>query len=398
MKRSPAIAFILVTVLLDIMGIGLLIPVLPSIVGQLTASRDAQTYWFGALMLAFGGAQFLCAPLLGALSDRYGRRPVLLTGMALYLAASLACALAHNAEQLIALRVLQAIGGGAGSVMGRTVVRDVFPLDKAAHVLSLMQLVTMIAPLLAPVLGGWLLLAAGWRALFVALALFGANCLAVVALRLPETHPPARRANVSLGSAFRSYGHLLTDVPTVGYLLALGLTFGAMFAYITGSPLVFITLYGVSPQDYGLLFGLNALGLMAASQINVHLLRRFEGRRILGTALAANVVAALVLAAIATLGTSHLLAILVPLFLTISSLGFVTANAMAAAMSRAGARAGIASALIGVLQFTLGAVVGGQVSAVDDGTTAPMGFTIAGLGLAGAGAHRLVRLGAPQAS
>ncbi len=376
------------------LSIDMYLPAFPALEAHFATTPGAVQATLAAFFVGLALGQSVHGPL----ADRLGRRLPMVVGIAVYVAASIAAIFAPDIETLTLLRFVQALGGCAGIVIARAMVRDLFDERNSARVFSLLMLVMGVAPILAPMAGGQLLAIADWRWIFVVLALFGAGCLAAVFLMLPETLPPERRQRGGIRPILAAYGQLLRDPVFMGFALASGLLMAGMFAYITGSPLVFITLYGVSPQDYGLLFGLNALGLIAASQINVHLLRRFEGRRILGTALAANVVAALVLAAIATLGTSHLLAILVPLFLTISSLGFVTANAMAAAMSRAGARAGIASALIGVLQFTLGAVGGGLVSAFDDGTAAPMGLTIAGLGLAGAGAHRLVRLGAPQAS
>ena len=151
----------------------------------------------------------LCLGMLayGPLSDRFGRRRLLLGGIALYLAASLGCALAGEVEHLLAWRLLQALGGAAASVLTRAIVRDLFPLGDAARVLSLMHLVTMFATLVAPLLGGYLMLLAGWRSLFLLLMAFAGLCLAAVALKIPETHPPQARSH-SLAAAFIAYGHL----------------------------------------------------------------------------------------------------------------------------------------------------------------------------------------------
>ncbi|MFA5120355.1 Bcr/CflA family multidrug efflux MFS transporter [Zavarzinia sp.] len=375
------------------LSIDMYLPAFPALEAYFATTGGAVQATLAAFFVGLAIGQSVHGPL----ADRLGRRLPMVMGIAVYVAASIGAIFAPDIETLTLLRFLQALGGCAGIVIARAMVRDLFDERNSARVFSLLMLVMGVAPILAPMAGGQLLAIADWRWIFVVLALFGAGCLAAVFLMLPETLPPERRQRGGIGPILAAYGQLLRDPVFMGFSLSSGLLMAGMFAYITGSPLVFIKLYGVSPQHYGLLFGLNAFGLIAASQINVFLLKRFAGRHILGTALLANSAAALVLGVIATVGTGQLLAILVPLFLTISSLGFVTANAMAAAMSRAGARAGIASALIGVLQFSLGAVGGGLVSAFDDGTAAPMGLTIAGLSLAGACAHRLVRLGA-QAS
>jgi DHA1 family bicyclomycin/chloramphenicol resistance-like MFS transporter len=377
--NAPATAAVHPTRLIVLLGalvafgplsIDMYLPSLPAIARDLAAPVGLVQFTIGGFLTGFCIGMLLYGPL----SDRYGRRPVLLAGMALYLVASLACALAHSAEQLIALRVLQAIGGGAGSVMGRTVVRDVFPLDKAAHVLSMMQLVTMVAPLLAPILGGWLLLAAGWRALFLALALFGAVCLAIVAWRLPETHPRERRAEVSLGSAFKAYGHLLSDAPTVGYLLALGLTFGAMFAYITGSPFVYIDHFGVAPQHYGYWFGLNIAAIVVFTFINKRLSRRYSLDSLLQGQTALVALAGL---ALWLIGAHSLIEVVLPLLVTVGLTGSIGPNTMARLLQLHAERAGAAMALAVSGQFGCGMLASALVAGLHDGSPRAMCVVIA---------------------
>ncbi|MBI3146423.1 MAG: Bcr/CflA family multidrug efflux MFS transporter [Pseudogulbenkiania sp.] len=352
------------------LSIDMYLPSLPAIAQDLAAPVGLMQFTIGGFLTGFCLGMLLYGPL----SDRFGRRPVLLTGIALYVIASLACVFAASAEQLIALRVLQAIGGGAASVMGRTVVRDVFPLERAAQVLSLMHLVTMIAPLVAPVLGGWLLLVAGWRALFLALALFGAVCLVLVALRLPETHPAERRADVSLAAAFRAYGHLLTDAPTVGYLLALGLTFGAMFAYITGSPFVYIEYFGVAPQYYGYLFGLNITSVIALTTANKWLVRHIALDTLLQLQTAVIAVAGL---ALWLLGAESLLAVVLPLLVSVGLTGSIGPNTMARLLQRHTEHAGAAMALAVSGQFGLGMLASALVATLHDGTPRAMCLVVA---------------------
>ncbi|EEG08576.1 Bcr/CflA family multidrug efflux MFS transporter [Pseudogulbenkiania ferrooxidans] len=372
------------------LSIDMYLPSLPAIARDLAAPVGLVQFTIGGFLTGFCLGMLLYGPL----SDRFGRRPVLLAGIALYLVASLACAFASSAEQLIALRVLQAVGGGAGSVMGRTVVRDVFPLDRAAQVLSLMHLVTMIAPLVAPVLGGWLLLAAGWRSLFLALALFGAVCLALVALRLPETHPAERRGEVSLASAFSAYGHLLTDTPTLGYMLALGLTFGAMFAYITGSPFVYIDYFGVAPQHYGWLFGLNIASVIVLTTLNKWLVKRVALDTLLQAQTAVIAAAGL---ALWLAGAHSLLAVVLPLLVSVGLTGSIGPNTMARLLQRHSERAGAAMALAVSGQFGLGMLASALVAALHDGTPRAMCQVVALFGVAACLGLQLIRLPAATA-
>ncbi|WP_137009399.1 Bcr/CflA family multidrug efflux MFS transporter [Aquitalea aquatilis] len=367
------------------LSIDMYLPALPAIAADLAASVARIQLTIGGFLAGFCGGMLLYGPL----SDRYGRRPVLLTGLTLYLAASLACAAAQTAEQLIALRVLQAMGGGAATVMARAIVRDAFPLSQAGHVLSLMQQITMIAPLLAPLLGGWLLLLAGWRSLFVLLAVIGAICLAVVTLRLPESHPPSGRNDITLGKAFRAYGHLLLDLPTMGYSLALGMTFGAMFAYITGSPFVYIEYFGVAVQHYGYLFGLNIVAIVLFSLLNRQLLHRHSIDTLLQWQCAIVAVAGIVLWL--TGGRSLWLTVL-PLLFTVGMTGSIGPNAMARLLQLHSTRAGAAMALAVSGQFACGMLASSLVASLFDGSPHAMNLLVMVCGLAAWLCLQLIRL------
>jgi DHA1 family bicyclomycin/chloramphenicol resistance-like MFS transporter len=323
--------------------------------------------------------------LYGPLSDRLGRRRPLLFGCTLYSLASLGCALAPSVGSLVGLRIAQAIGGCAGMVIARSVVRDLFDAQESARMYSFLMLVMGLAPVTAPLLGGQLLVAFGWRAIFWLLAGFGLLCLALVLLGLPESLPPERRARVGLGQALSTYGRLLADQRFIGYALAGGFISAGMFAYISGSPFVVIELYGVAPQRYGWIFGTNALGLIAASQINRWLLRRYRPDAILAGALLAIAAAGLVLTLVAATGAGGLAGLLAPLFICIAGNGLVGPNTTAAAMAPHGRIAGSASALLGTLQFVIGALSGMLVGLLSNGTALPMAGVIAGCGLAALG-------------
>jgi DHA1 family bicyclomycin/chloramphenicol resistance-like MFS transporter len=314
----------------------------------------------------------------GPIADRLGRRGPLLVGCALYAAAAVGCALAPSINALIAMRFVQAIGGCAGMVISRSVVRDLFDAHESARMYSFLMLVMGVAPILAPLLGGQLLVLFGWRAIFWMLTGFGLLCFLMVAVGLPETLPPERRAVAGIGQVLRVYGGLLRDRHFIGYTLVGGLISAGMFAYISGSPFVFIDLYGVAPQNYGWIFGTNAFGIIAASQINRWLLARFRAETILRTALMVIMVSGVVLTVLAATGVGGLGGLLAPLFVCIAGYGFISPNATALAMAAYGRTAGSASALLGTLQFALGAAAGALVGVLANGTALPMAAVIAG--------------------
>jgi len=317
--------------------------------------------------------------IYGPLIDRFGRRGPLLIGVGIYLTATLLCLFTSDITVFTGVRLLQAIGGCAGMVIGRAIVRDLFDARDGARVLSLLMMVVTLAPIVAPLLGGWIIAVSDWRMIFVFLGVFGVLCLLLVWLGLPETLPVRDRRALGLGSAFRTYGRLCRHRQFIVPALAGGLAQASMFAYITGSPFVFIGLFGVSEQHYGWLFGMNAIGLIIAAQGNRIGLRRWSPSALLGAALAVNVLAALGLLAVA--GSGSLVTILVSLWFVIASLGFIGANSAAIAMAASGEDAGSGSALIGVLQFGLAFLASSLVAAGQNGTAHPMAIAIAISGL-----------------
>lgn len=307
----------------------------------------------------------------GPLSDRLGRRPPLLAGLGLYVAAALACAAAPNLGVLAAARFVQALGGCAGMVVSRAVVRDHFDVGESARVYSSLLLVMGAAPILAPLLGGQVLAVGGWRAIFLVLAAVAAGLLALIAVGLPESLPPEARRREGPGETLRAFGRALGHGAFVRLSLAGGAIQAAMFAYIAGSPFVLIELFGVRPSRFGFIFGTNALGLVAVSQLNRWLAHRIGVRAALhrGVAVALLAYGALFVAVRAGGG---LPLILPALFLGVSMYGLVVPNATAAAMEHFGSQAGSASAVLGVLQATCGALASTAVSGLADGTARPL--------------------------
>ncbi|WP_449429993.1 multidrug effflux MFS transporter [Pseudomonas putida] len=311
----------------------------------------------------------------GPMADRFGRRKPLLFGITLFTLASLACAYAPNLDTLIIARFVQALGGCAGMVLSRAIVVDKCDPVTSAKVFSQLMLVMGLAPILAPMLGGVLVNVAGWQSIFLALSLFSATCLLAVSLGLPESLP-AHVARQPLSGAVRQYGRLLGDRVYLGHALTGGVAIAGMFAYIAGSPFVFIKLYGVATEHYGWLFGANAAGFILVAQVNARLLAKRGPAFLLVRAVWLYLAAGLALLGVAALRPTQLWPLLVPLFICIASLGCIIPNASACAMSGQGARAGSASALLGSLQFSVAAAAAALVGLLHDGSAVPMALVI----------------------
>jgi MFS transporter, DHA1 family, multidrug resistance protein len=389
MGRASPIGFTALLAALTAFGplsIDMYLPALPALADGFATSPSRIQLTLSAFFVGFGAGQLVYGPL----SDRWGRRPPLLCGIALYVGASLACALSTRVAALIALRLVQGLGACAGPLIARAVVRDVYERDRAARMLSLMMLVMGVAPLVAPTLGGQLLLAFGWRSIFGTLAGFGALCFLGAALGLRETLDPTRRQEAGLGAMLARYGVLLQDRTYVGYTLSSGAAYAGMFAYFAGSPFVFIRLYRVPAERYGFLFALNVIGLMVCAAVNSRLVLRLGADRLLQRGVLAVALAGAALVAAALTGWGGLVGLLLPLLAFMASLSFIGANAMAGALAAFPHMAGTASALAGTIQFGLGAVSGAAVSGLSDGTALPMAVVIAVAGLVSLLAHRLL--------
>jgi len=297
----------------------------------------------------------------GPVADRFGRRLPLLVGVALFTVASLACSFAPSLDWLIAARFVQALGGCAGMVISRAVVSDKCDAVGSAKVFSL--------------LGGVLVNLYGWHSIFLALTIFSALAAIAVILGLPESLP-ANQPRPPLSGALRQYGRLLGDRLFLGHALTGGIAIAGMFAYIAGSPFVFIKLYGVPAEHYGWLFGTNAAGFILTAQVNARLLAKRGPAFLLVRAVWVYLAAGLTLLAISSLHPQQLWPMLVPLFICISSLGCILPNASACAMSGQGARAGSASATLGCLQFGVAAAAASLVGVLHDGSAVPMALVI----------------------
>ncbi len=319
--------------------------------------------------------------VFGSLSDARGRRGPLLVGLVVYTVASALCALAPDALTLAGLRFVQGFAAGAAVVASRAVVRDLHSGTAAARFFSSLMLVNGLAPVLAPSIGSAVLEVTTWEGIFLVLAATGVLLVGAVALGLPETLPRERRREAGLRRVLAGFGEPLRDRWFVGHALALGLAVSGVFAYIAGSSFVLQDVYGLSAREFGLVFGVNGLGILVCGQLNRLLLRWTEPRRILLAGLGASAVAGVgVLAAIAA--DAPLGLVLAPLFVGVATIGFVMPNATALALTNHPHVAGSASALIGTTQFAIAAVVAPLVGIAGRDTALPLGIALAVLGTA----------------
>ncbi|EST23724.1 multidrug effflux MFS transporter [Streptomyces roseochromogenus] len=347
------------------------LPSLPEVTRSLHAPAATVQLTLTACLLGMALGQLVVGPM----SDRWGRRRPLLAGLAVYLLATALCALAPNVETLVAFRLAQGLAGAAGIVIARAVVRDLYDGVAMARFFSTLMLISGVAPIVAPLIGGQILRVTDWRGVFVVLTVVGVLLAALVWLRLPETLPPAERHDGGAGAALRSIRGLLADLPFTGYMLAGGFAFAALFAYISASPFVIQEIYGASPQTFSLLFGLNSVGLMIAGQVNGKLLvGRVDLDKVLACGLAVIVLAAtaLLLMSAGALGETGLAPVAAALFVLMSAMGITLPNAQSLALLRTKHAAGSASALLGTTSFLVGAVASPLVGVAGEHTAVPM--------------------------
>jgi DHA1 family bicyclomycin/chloramphenicol resistance-like MFS transporter len=354
------------------LAIDLYLPALPSIAASLGAMPGAVQLSVTVFLAGFMLGMLFCGPL----SDRIGRRRVLLCGIALYALSSLSCMLAASVEQLIAARFIQALGGGAAFVLARAVARDLFPGAAAVQMLSMIAMVSAVGPLVAPLMGSGLMHVFGWRGTFGALLAWALLGLAVVWTCLPESLPEERRVSVPIARIFGVYATLLRDTAALGLLLAGGMSFAAMFAYITAGPFYFIELNAFTPTQYGLTFAANALGMFGANALNRRYVRRKGADAIMRIGCALGLAGALALLA-AVLGHTNPRWVIGSLFIVVSVTGLLGANGVGLLMTRYPRDAGAAAALFGAAQFGFGALASVTVSLLHDGSARPMAWVIA---------------------
>ncbi|RII27650.1 MAG: Bcr/CflA family drug resistance efflux transporter [Geobacter sp.] len=371
------------------MSIDMYLPSFPQIARDLSVPIGTVQLSVSAFLFGSAIGQLFYGPL----ADRWGRKFPLLFGLGLYVVSTVGCALVRSGEGLLFWRVVMALGGGASIVISRAVVRDLYDTAEAARMFSLLMLVMGAAPILAPLAGGQLLLFTGWRGIFAFLGIFGVISFCAAVIWLPESLPVEKRIQHSIREMVTCYGSLIRNRQYLYYAIALGAVAGFNFSYIAGAPHFFIELHGISPQHFGIIFGLNASGLIGASQLNRKLLRHYSATRILGGAFAVNLLAVVLLMAAVATGIGGFTLQLILMFSCLCTTGLLYPNITALALAPFETSAGSASALLGTIQYTIGATAGAFVGMFHNGTGLPMVLTMACCAFVGSSAvmctHRL---------
>jgi DHA1 family bicyclomycin/chloramphenicol resistance-like MFS transporter len=360
------------------LSIDMYLPSMPLLEKVFSATTAQVQITLVTFLLGFALGQSLYGPV----TDRFGRKPPLYFSLALFVISSAACALATSVNMLAFFRLLQAIGACGGAVVSRAMVRDLFPPSDLRRIFSMLVLVLGVSPLIAPFIGGYLLVWFGWKSIFLTQASLGVLMLLAMHFRLAESLDPQQARPLHFDHVVSSYTHLLRDRTFLGASLVCGFSSAGMFAYIASAPFVFINIYKLPPQQFGWLFGIIAAGLIGASQVNGRMSHNIPLWRVLRVANLVQLGSGIAVLATAITGFGGLAGIFAPVFVYMCATGFVFPNGNAIAMMRHGTMAGTASALLGTNQFLIAAVTTIVLGMIDNSSALPMAIVIAGCGAA----------------
>ncbi len=371
---SVAVAALLTTlVAFGPISTDMYLPSLPALVADFGSDVPTVQLTLSAFLVAFAVSMLAYGPL----SDRFGRRPVLLGAITIYLLASIACALAPSIEWLIVARVLQAVGCCAGPVLGRAVVRDVYGRERSAAVLSYMGTAMALAPAIGPIAGGWLQVAYGWQATVWVLTAFSGLALVGVLLMLDETNAHRNPHATSPAGLLRSYGALLAHRSYLGYMATISACYSIIFCFISGSSFVLIEVVGLSADLYGLCFASIVIGYMSGTFVSGRFGRRVGIERLILGGSAVSTAAGLAMAGFAWAGEATVATVVLPQMVAMFGVGLVFPNCQAGAIGPFPTMAGAASALLGFSQMGVAAAVGLGIGHGFDGTARPMATGVA---------------------
>ncbi len=371
MKASKLFKLILILGLLSAIGpfsIDMYLPGFPAIAADLHTTVAKVSLSLSSFFIGISAGQMLYGPLL----DRFGRKKPLYIGLTVYLLASIGCMMATSADQLIWLRLLQALGSCSGMVASRAMVRDLFPVNENAKVFSLLMLVVGVSPIIAPTLGGYLSSAFSWRYVFGVLTLLSAIILLAVHFYLAESRKPDPNFSLKPKPIITGFLTVAKEPQFYTYALAGSIASAGLYSYISGSPSVFMEIYKVSEQQYGWIFAMVAAGLITSSQLNTLLLRKYKSEQIIVIALLCQSLTGIVLFAGSMLGFLELFSTIFLCFIFLSCQGFTFPNSSALSLAPFSRNAGSASALLGCLQMGIGALASALVSYLANGTALPM--------------------------
>ncbi|PSF09901.1 multidrug effflux MFS transporter [Marinobacter shengliensis] len=364
------------------MAIDMYLPALPQIGADFNAGTDQVQFTLSIYLIGFALAQLVCGPL----ADRFGRKPVMIGGMLLFTLASIGCALASNIETLQLFRFLQALGGSAGPVLGRAVVRDVYTPREAAKILALLAGMMALAPAVAPTLGGFIVATMDWHWIFIVMAGYALIMVAVIAFGIPEPLRPEHRQPFRFCQLMSNYRRISTDMTFIGYTFTSAAIYGGLFAFLSGSAFVLIDVLGVAPEHFGLYTAITAGGYLLGNMASIRLAGRYLPDQILLYGLATTLTAGATMTLLAYHNIYSPWAVVLPQALFMAGTGMVLPQTMAGALANHPAMAGSASALLGFVQMAAAAAAGALVGFLHDGTPLVMATIIAicaGLGLIG---------------
>ena len=363
---------IAVTTAIGPIAIDLYLPAFPAIEAGFHERGVERTLAFYLLGLAIGQLFY------GPISDRFGRKPPLYVGFTLFCIGALGCALAWNMNVLILCRVVQAIGACSGMAIGRAVVRDRCEPEDAARAFSMLMTIVAIAPIVAPIAGGFMVTSLGWRAAFVVQALMGAGVLIAMHFVMTESLPPEHVQPLRLRRVLSAYWGLFKDRSFVVHSLISSFGFGAMITYISGAPIVLTQTYHIAPSQFGWIIGMNGIAFMLSSRLNMRALRKHKPVALIGRYIVRPSVVGALLVAVSLWSGAPLWAVMLLQFAFFFSTACIMPNASALALTHQARNAGTASALMGGLQSVISMLMGLLLATINNGTLAPLAFLMAG--------------------
>ena len=376
MNSKNRTTIILILGLLSAIGpfsIDMYLPGFPAIAKDLHTSIETVAYSLSSFFIGICIGQVLCGPLL----DRYGRKMPLYAGLLLYILATIGCVFTNSVEVLIALRFLQAIGGCVGMVAPRAIIRDHFPVEESAKIFSYMILILGVSPIIAPTAGSYIITHFGWHAIFIILTILAVLLLMAVVIWLPESKQPDPTYSLQPKPILQSFWIVLQQPQFFTYAVTGAISSAGLFAYLAGSPYVFMELFGTTEQQYGGIFALIAAGLITSSQLNNWLLKKYSSQQIVKATLAIQTIAGIVLFGATALGWLNLYSTIALIFVYLSCQGFNFPNSSALSMAPFTKHAGSASALMGAIQMGVGALASALVGLFIPHNALPMAGVMA---------------------
>jgi DHA1 family bicyclomycin/chloramphenicol resistance-like MFS transporter len=369
--RQSHFHLILILGLLSSIGplsIDMYLPAFPAIAKDLNTPVSSVMLSLSSFFIGISFGQLIYGPLL----ERYGRKKPLYAGLFIYALSSIACATTYTVDTLVAFRFFQALGGCVGMVASRAMVRDLFEVKDNAKIFSTLMLVVAVSPIIAPTLGGYLSTYFGWRSIFLVLMAVIILIIAGIYFFLPESKKPDPTYSLKPSSILKSFGSVIRNPQFAMYTFTAAVAYAGLYAYISGSPFVFMVLFNVTEQQYGWIFAIVAAGLIGATQFNTLLLKKFSSQQIVQTALFTQTIIGIVLVSTSIFDINELYSTVTLIFLFLSCQGFIFPNASALSMAPFAHNAGSASALMGFIQMSIGAMMSAVVSILQNGTSLPM--------------------------